>query len=780
MSQEHDNATGRDYQGFDLRSVSWGYRRVFAKAIEGLYEDGSIGPERRESTRVFFQMLKQSQPGSFDFAAKEFLGALNEKTKWILELPGIFEDLCRLGCQFAEGKLAHGIVFFRLWGQGGFGQTPEQVQDLLTHAGSLRLMDAELAQAFLCGYGKLIQHLRSCEVAIFVGELRRMIARNPQTAMEFAALRVKSAMEYVRALTQEARLEEMKGRLERLVRAVRGSGMRIEDLSQLNSDHLIVRNAHVVSFADAMYLPVCLRLAATRHENESLYLLTAVVAAACVNWRSFPAIHAEKGVSDVTTWLGGDEVAAALLTVVEMTRGVETLRREMPGLASTLDLALNLEFSLRPPESQTDALLAECLTREEKLETPNLKLEKRIVREVHRVASESRSCQETVEKIAPLREEFAKIADAPARALMFFPDFYYPASRGKQPPGRLIADPNRPQGRESPEQPPPAGEDRQEQPAKEERQPVAEVAYVYPEWNQAENDYYEDWCLLKEKTPAPGPSFRPVIDPQEQEARGRAKRMFERLKPVLARKEKFLEHGDEINVDRLVEFMAQRRGHSSPRVRFYEKTFIQKRDLAAAVLLDVSGSTAGPPGAKEEGVTPSSGQKRILDLEKHAAMTLGEGLEALGDPFGIYGFSGNGREQCEFFVYKNLEEGLTEEARRRLLAARPVASTRMGVALRHCLRKLQDHPARRKVILVITDGKPQDTGYDPATRYAQYDVRMACQECRRHDVHVVCISTLENTRSDLEIMFPHHRYVVLEDMRRLPDILPQLYLKMTT
>ena len=77
------------------------------------------------------------------------------------------------------------------------------------------------------------------------------------------------------------------------------------------------------------------------------------------------------------------------------------------------------------------------------------------------------------------------------------------------------------------------------------------------------------------------------------------------------------------------------------------------------------------------------------------------------------------------------------------------------------------------------DGKPQDTGYDPATRYAQYDVRMACHECERHDINVVCISTLENTRSDMEIMFPRRRFIILPHIEELPQVLPRLYVKLT-
>jgi nitric oxide reductase NorD protein len=72
-----------------------------------------------------------------------------------------------------------------------------------------------------------------------------------------------------------------------------------------------------------------------------------------------------------------------------------------------------------------------------------------------------------------------------------------------------------------------------------------------------------------------------------------------------------------------------------------------------------------------------------------------------------------------------------------------------------------------------------DQGYDPQSKYAQYDVRMACEENRRRSIHTFCISTTENSRSDMEIMFPQRRFVILEDIGQLPQVLPKLYIHLT-
>jgi nitric oxide reductase NorD protein len=88
--------------------------------------------------------------------------------------------------------------------------------------------------------------------------------------------------------------------------------------------------------------------------------------------------------------------------------------------------------------------------------------------------------------------------------------------------------------------------------------------------------------------------------------------------------------------------------------------------------------------------------------------------------------------------------------------------------------------AKTRLVVLISDGKPNDYEYDPETRYAHYDVRRACEENERQGIHTFCISTEENNRGDLEIMFRKGRFAICSDIRQLPRILPRLYLKITT
>ena len=54
--------------------------------------------------------------------------------------------------------------------------------------------------------------------------------------------------------------------------------------------------------------------------------------------------------------------------------------------------------------------------------------------------------------------------------------------------------------------------------------------------------------------------------------------------------------------------------------------------------------------------------KRIIDLEKESTVLLMTALETIGDQYGIYGFSGYGRDNVEFFVIKDFNENQKNNA----------------------------------------------------------------------------------------------------------------------
>jgi nitric oxide reductase activation protein len=176
-------------------------------------------------------------------------------------------------------------------------------------------------------------------------------------------------------------------------------------------------------------------------------------------------------------------------------------------------------------------------------------------------------------------------------------------------------------------------------------------------------------------------------------------------------------------------------------------------------------------------------RRRVIDVEKEALLLMAEALDALGDAYGVYGFSGYGREQVEFYVAKDFAESCDQRARERIAGIRPKRSTRMGPAIRHATRKLRAQDARVRVLLVLSDGYPQDYDYgrDRTSRaYGIQDTMMALREAELQGIHTFCLTVDPAGHDYLREMCPERQYLVIDDVASLPRELPKVYRGLTT
>ena len=147
--------------------------------------------------------------------------------------------------------------------------------------------------------------------------------------------------------------------------------------------------------------------------------------------------------------------------------------------------------------------------------------------------------------------------------------------------------------------------------------------------------------------------------------------------------------------------------------------------------------------------------KRIIDLEKESTAILLQALETIGDSYGIYGFSGYGRENVEYYVIKDIDEPFHDKIKRRIDKITPMHATRMGPAIRHATSKLMNQDARTKLLFLISDGRPQDRGYSREgveKEYAVHDTHMALAEARRKSVVPFCLTVDKSGHDYLKSM----------------------------
>ena len=329
--------------------------------------------------------------------------------------------------------------------------------------------------------------------------------------------------------------------------------------------------------------------------------------------------------------------------------------------------------------------------------------------------------------------------------------------------------------------------------------------FVYDEWDFRADDYKPRWCIVRQKMMQEGdPSYYGNTLGNYGTLVTQIRRQFEMMVPEMFRKVRKLEDGEEIDIDDIIEAFVDMRTGASPSDKFYWRRNKVQRDVAVAFLLDTSASTAeaiddtrknnddwdAPDDPVEymvwlrtrRGEAMRRSYKRIIDVEKEAIVLLINALEAIGDLYGIYGFSGYGRENVEFYTIKDLDENFSDRVKKRIDRIAPLHATRMGPAIRHTTYKLDKQDARTKLMFLISDGRPQDRGYSREgveKEYAVHDTKMALDEAKNKGINAFALTVDKNGHDYLKTMCSDMGYEVLDDIYELPSRLLYLYKKLT-
>jgi nitric oxide reductase NorD protein len=163
---------------------------------------------------------------------------------------------------------------------------------------------------------------------------------------------------------------------------------------------------------------------------------------------------------------------------------------------------------------------------------------------------------------------------------------------------------------------------------------------------------------------------------------------------------------------------------------------------------------------------------------KESLVVMAEALEGIGDAYAIYGFSGQGRAEVEFYHVKSFAEPLSPAVKGRIGTIEPKRSTRMGAALRHAATKLRAVSARVKLLVLLSDGFPQDLDYGEDRRsnvYGLRDTAAALREAEREGVFPFCLTVDRAGHDYLREMCDPSRYMVIEEVASLPSELPKVY-----
>lgn len=285
-------------------------------------------------------------------------------------------------------------------------------------------------------------------------------------------------------------------------------------------------------------------------------------------------------------------------------------------------------------------------------------------------------------------------------------------------------------------------------------------AIYYDEWNADRGSYIRSGAAVRiyEPTSANPSWLREALQQQAATAR-QIRHQFERLRArrTLSVRQ---QRGDALDLAACVEAMTARRMGDAPDDRLYIDARPGRRGLAISLLIDASGST-------DQRVTESM---RIIDIEKIALLLATQALDALGDLYAIYAFAGGHASNVKVTVVKGFAESNGDAITRRIAALVPEGFTRLGAAVRHATRELARQTAGHRLLLLLSDGRPNDVDVYQGT-YGVEDSRQAILEARASGVFPYCLTIDRSASEYLPRIFGKAGHMVLQRPEQLPKAL---------
>ncbi len=295
--------------------------------------------------------------------------------------------------------------------------------------------------------------------------------------------------------------------------------------------------------------------------------------------------------------------------------------------------------------------------------------------------------------------------------------------------------------------------------------------YHYPEWDPQLGRLAAGRAKVIER-PAPDGDARELqaVLAKEAHLAKSLERAFLTLAPSQPAWSGRSADGPELDLDALVAERAEARAGFCPQGLVHRRRQPRLRQVSCGVLWDVSGSTRRNLERRQQG-------REVVEAAREALALFGRALSAAGDEFALWAYSGVGPQRVDFYPLKDFGETLGGQVLERLAGMKPLAQNRDGAAIRHATRLLASRPSRQRLLIIITDGRPDDYAYGPEV--AGRDLALALSAARAAGVRPVAVLLTPEGRR------PHQAYgqvphLILRELEGLARWLPRLYRRLTT
>lgn len=296
---------------------------------------------------------------------------------------------------------------------------------------------------------------------------------------------------------------------------------------------------------------------------------------------------------------------------------------------------------------------------------------------------------------------------------------------------------------------------------------ILESDVMLPEWDYKKQILQENYCSVINYVHNAGEEGK-----LPENLSRTAKKLRQQLEALTTKRiwHRHQSEGSELDLDAYINFAGERHsGHKVEQPDLYQQLRSSERDLSCLLLADFSLSTD----------TWLSNDSRIIDVIRDSLFLFSESLRNTGDQFAIYGFSSRNRGHIRFNTLKAFKEAYNGEVRSRIQAIKPGFYTRMGAAIRYAASKLELQDTQQRLLLILTDGKPNDLDRYEG-RYGVEDTRRAIHEAKAQGLQTFCITIDDQGGEYLPHIFGNSGYTIIRKPEHLPQKLPILYANLTT
>ncbi len=296
---------------------------------------------------------------------------------------------------------------------------------------------------------------------------------------------------------------------------------------------------------------------------------------------------------------------------------------------------------------------------------------------------------------------------------------------------------------------------------------VEAITYSYPEWDFRLELLRPGWCTLLEQSGDVVAARRTADSPWTQPAAGVAAIPANLRRRRMRRVSRQWE-GDELDLNAVVESMAERRAGRQPEQRVFRGYSREDESASMLLLLDASQST---------GDLLPDGRGSVLHIEQRAALQLVQALHGAGDRVAVDAFCSDTRERVRYRRLLDFDQAPDAAFQARLRSLVPEYSTRMGAAVRHAVARVAAEQAASAAVLVVTDGAPSDVDV-ALVDYLVEDARAAVIEARRRGINVYGIILDDGGERYASRIFGLGGYRIMPGAEMLPSEIVDVYARL--